>query len=59
MKPFLIDYTQDKGKTWKEGTVIESIGGIDGIVKLSDDTTKEVKIVDATATKMRVRITKN
>ena len=55
-KPFLIDYTEDNGISWKEGTVIEVKGGMFGTVKLKDDKTSEEKEVFASQTKMRVRI---
>lgn len=53
---FLIDYTEDKGKTWKNASVIKSEGGIYGRVTLKDDVTKEVKTLSAEQTKMRVLI---
>lgn len=53
---FLIDYTEDGGKTYKEATVVSSSGGLYGTVVIIDDLTKEKKTVNADTTKMRVRI---
>ena len=53
---FKIDYTEDKGKSWKEATVVKADGGIFGTVILTDDTTNEEKTVKAEQTKIMVRI---
>lgn len=53
---FKIDYTEDKGKTWREATVVKAEGGIYGTVTLTDDNTNEEKTVQAEQTKHRVRI---
>ncbi len=53
---FEIDYTEDKGKTWKEAIVVKAEGGIFGTVTLTDDATNEEKTVKAEQTKIRVRI---
>ena len=57
-KQTVIQYTENKGKTWKDAICIQAIGGIDGVVVLKDVKTGKVKQTEAINTKMKVNITK-
>jgi hypothetical protein len=52
-----IEYTEDKGKTWKTAFVHMTTGGIKGEVTLEDIKTKKIKKVSAEQTRMIVNIT--
>lgn len=40
-----LSFTEDKGKTWKKGTVVIIVGNTEPIVYIRDNKTKEIKKV--------------